>query len=241
MKIIVVIPAYNEEPRIGAVIRRVREMLPDAEVLVINDASHDNTVEVARDAGAVVVTHLINLGYAAGLETGYLYAKRNQFDIVVQMDGDGQHLPEEIEKILGPVLHGDADLVIGSRLMEKNIGYRQSKFRTYGQLFFSLIFKLLTSKRISDTTSGFQCLNRKCIDFYLGHQFPEDYPDVNILLMAHFAGFRIKEVPVKMIERAGGKSMHSGLKPMYYLLKMLLSISLIYVNRKEYIHDEHVS
>jgi glycosyltransferase involved in cell wall biosynthesis len=188
-----------------------------------------------------VVTHLINLGYASSLETGYLYALRNQFDIVVQMDGDGQHLPEEIEKILTPVIRNDADLVIGSRLLRGNVSYMQPKMRVIGQIFFSWIFTLLTRNHISDTTSGFQCLKIKCVNFYVNHHFPDDYPDVNILLMAHFAGFRIKEVPVKMLERIGGKSMHSGFKPIYYFMKMLLSIFLIYINRKEYMTNGHVS
>ena len=233
-KILVVIPAYNEETRVGKVVRSVKTVLPEARVLVIDDCSTDHTKQEAEKAGAVILSHPINLGYASSLESGYLYALRNKCDIVLQMDGDGQHLAEETPKILAAVLNGETDIVIGSRYLSADRDYETSLARRLGQKFFGAIFSLLTKYNISDPTSGFQCLNRKAFKLFASGHFPDDFPDTDVLLIAHYAGLRVKEVPVIMMERPGGMSMHSGLKPLYYIIKMILSIFIVVLSYRRW-------
>ncbi|MBN2437583.1 MAG: glycosyltransferase family 2 protein [Deltaproteobacteria bacterium] len=235
-RVLVVIPACNEQGRIGRVVRSVKATLPAASVLVVNDCSTDDTEREAREAGATVVNHLIHLGYGAGLETGYLYALKHGSDIIVQMDGDGQHIPEEIPKIISPVLNGEADITLGSRYLHPGNDYRTSFTRRVGQKFFGMIFSLLTGYRITDPTSGFQGMNRKAFELFSRGFFPHDFPDVDVLLMAHYAGFRVKEVDVIMMERSGGLSMHAGMKPFYYVIKMILSIGMVILRGRRWKH-----
>jgi glycosyltransferase involved in cell wall biosynthesis len=233
-KILVVVPAYNEETRVGKVVRSVKSVLPEATIIVIDDCSTDHTKQEAEKAGAVIFSHPINLGYASSLELGYIYALNNEYDIVVQMDGDGQHLAEETPKILESVISGEADIVIGSRYLSVDRGYETSLARRLGQKFFCAIFSLISKYKITDPTSGFQCLNRKTFKLFASGHFPDDFPDTDVLLIAHYAGLRVKEVPVVMMERSGGKSMHSGLKPLYYIIKMILSIFMVVLNYRRW-------
>ncbi|MHC4715316.1 MAG: glycosyltransferase family 2 protein [Planctomycetota bacterium] len=199
-KALVIIPARNEQGRVGAVVRSARAALPDADIAVIDDNSQDGTAKEAAYAGAVILRHTINLGYGAGLETGYVYAVRKGYDCVLQMDGDGQHPGEELPKLLAPVLSGEADLVVGSRHLEGS--YRMPPLRRFGQKVFGAIVRLLTGLEITDVTSGFQCLGKRALGFFSSGVFPTDYPDADVLIMAHFAGLRVSEVPVRMIVRA---------------------------------------
>ena len=218
----------------GAVVSSVCALLPQASVLVIDDCSTDNTRQQAQRAGALTVSHPFNLGYASALETGYLYAVQHMYDIVVQMDGDGQHIAEEINKILQPVLNREADIVVGSRYQNKGVeAYRTPLTRRLGQRFFSAIFWLLTRQCITDPTSGFQCLNRKALDLYIKGDFPDDFPDADMLLLAYYSGLTIREVSVRMVERSEGVSMHAGWKPLYYVLKMLLSMFMVSLNYRK--------
>jgi glycosyltransferase involved in cell wall biosynthesis len=233
-RVLIVIPAYNEQGRIGGIIRSVKHTLPQVSILVVNDCSTDDTGSEALQAGAIVLTHSINLGYGAGLETGYLYALKHGFAVVVQMDGDGQHLPEEVPYILAPVLNGEADIVIGSRYLASQNTYKTSFVRRAGQRFFGIIFSLISKYNITDPTSGFQCLNSNAFELFTCGHFPHDFPDTDVLLMAHYAGFRVKEIPVVMVERSGGISMHSGWKPLYYVIKMLLSIGIVILSQRRW-------
>jgi glycosyltransferase involved in cell wall biosynthesis len=233
-KVLVVIPAHNEHGRIGEVVRAVRDVLPSAKMLVVNDCSTDDTGSESLEAGADVVTHILNLGYGAALETGYLYALQNGYEFIVQMDGDGQHVPAEVPKILTPVLDGEADIVIGSRYLSSHNTYKTSLARKVGQRFFGRILSVITGYQIADPTSGFQCLNRKAFELFTRGQFPHDFPDADVLLMAHYAGFRVKEVPVAMLGRSGGESMHDGLKPLYYVIKMILSITMVFLSQRRW-------
>ena len=233
-KVLVVIPACNEQGRIGKVVRAVHELMPAASILVIDDCSSDDTGKEAGDAGAAVVTHLINLGYGAGLETGYLYALKNGYQLVIQMDGDGQHLPEEVPKILAPVLNGEADIVLGSRYLALENNYKTPFARRVGQKFFGRLFSLITGFNVTDPTSGFQCLNKKAFTLFSSGHFPHDFPDTDVLLIAHYAGFRVKEIPVVMMERSGGVSMHVGLKPLYYVIKMIISIMIVILSQRRW-------
>ncbi len=238
-KILIVIPAYNESGRIGGIVEAVKCVLPLACILVVNDCSLDDTGREAIGAGAIVVSHPINLGYGAALETGYLYALRYGYEFIVQMDGDGQHLPNEVPKILSPVINEEADMVIGSRYLSSENTYKTSFPRRIGQKFFGTIFSLITRYTVTDPTSGLQCLNRKVFELFTKGHFPHDFPDTDVLLIAHYAGFRVKEVPVVMKERSGGTSMHAGLKPLYYVIKMILSIGMVVLSQRRW--KQHVS
>lgn len=231
---IVVIPARNEAGRIGAVIRSVRDVLDDVPILVVNDDSTDATAAEAREAGARVISHPVNLGYGAALETGYQYSLRRGYDVIVQMDADGQHLPEEIPRLIGPVLGGEADFTVGSRFLAQGRDYRATVLKNIGHRIFSVMYSLLTGYRLTDPTSGFQCLNRRVVNLFAACRFPDDFPDVDVLLIAHYAGFRMREVPVRMRGRSGGRSMHSGLRPLYYVIKMILSVFLVILSRRRW-------
>jgi len=227
---IVIIPAYNEEKRIAAVVAGVCASIPDAVVVVINDCSRDDTTAAARQAGAIVVSHPFNMGYGAAIQTGYKYARDKGYDYLVQLDADGQHDPACIPALLAPVIKGEADIAIGSRFLGSS--YRPPLARRAGMALFRRIVSLVTGESITDTTSGFQAFNRDVIRFFASDVFPVDYPDADMLIMLHRAEFRITEVPVRMFENSEGKSMHSGLKPLYYMFKMLLSIGVTLMREK---------
>jgi glycosyltransferase involved in cell wall biosynthesis len=229
-RLLVVIPAHNEKGRIGPVIRAARAALPAADIAVVNDDSTDATGLEALRAGAAVLPHATNLGYGAALETGYLYALSNGYDAVLQMDGDGQHRASELPAILAPVAAGDADLVLGSRYAGGASAYCTPLVKRLGQRLFAFILRLFTGRRFTDPTSGFQALGPRAIRFFASGVFPCDYPDADVLLMAYLAGLRIEEKPVRMDSRPSGASMHSGWKPMYYGMKMLLSIFIVLLN-----------
>ncbi|MBF0567061.1 MAG: glycosyltransferase family 2 protein [Nitrospirae bacterium] len=235
-RVLVVVPSYNEGERIGDIIHRIRNVLSGIKVLVIDDCSTDDTRAKAMEAGATVLTHPVNLGYGGGLETGYSYALQRGFDVVIQMDGDGQHVAEEIPKILLPVLNGEADITIGSRYLDIGVaGYRTPLARRLGQRLFCSIYYLITRRVITDPTSGFQCLNKRTLELYTRVFFPDDFPDADVLLIAYYAKLRILEVAVRMLERTGGVSMHSGLRPIYYVFKMLFSMFITVWNRRKWI------
>lgn len=219
---IVIIPAFNEGKRISSVVAGVRDSLPDAVVVVVDDCSRDDTAVVARQSGALVVSHPFNMGYGAAIQTGYKYARNKDYDFLVQLDADGQHDPTCIPSLLAPVVAGEADIAIGSRFLGNS--YRPPLTRRLGMGLFRTIVTLVTRREVTDTTSGFQAFNSNVIQFFATDIFPVDYPDADMLIMLHRAGFSITEVPVRMFENSEGKSMHSGLKPLYYIFKMLLSI-----------------
>jgi len=232
MNILIIIPAYNEGVRIDEVVRRVRGMYPDYDVVVVNDGSRDDTARIAREAGALVISHPFNLGYGVAIQTGYKFALAKGYDCAVQMDGDGQHDPAYIAQLLAPVVAGETDFALGSRFLGTE-SYEPSLARRVGMAFFRKLVSMLIQTRITDSTSGFQAFNRKVIRYFTTEVFPCDYPDADMLLTLHRAGFRISEVPVKMYPSATGKSMHTGWKPIYYMFKMLLSIFVTLLRKKD--------
>jgi glycosyltransferase involved in cell wall biosynthesis len=230
-RILNVIPAFNEEGRIGEVVRGVLELYPDYDVVVVNDGSRDKTAEAARAAGAMVVSLPFNMGYGVAIQTGYKFALAKGYDFLVQIDGDGQHDPVFISKILAPVLAGEVDFAIGSRFLEGE-SYAPGLVRRLGMTFFRWLVSTLIGMRITDSTSGYQGFNRKVIRYFTTEIFPCDYPDADMLLTLHRGGFRIREVPVRMFANPTGKSMHAGWKPLYYIFKMLLSIFVTLLREK---------
>ena len=227
---IVLVPCFNEETRIGQVVHSIREHQPVADIAVIDDASADNSRNEAADAGAIVLSHGCNLGYGAALETGYLYAIRHGYDIALQMDGDGQHLADQLHALLKPLQDNAADIVIGSRYSENGQSGATSLLRRMGHQVFSGLIYAVSGLKLTDPTSGFQGLSRRVLELFASGVFPCDYPDSDVILMSRFAGFRISQVPVTMAPRIGGKSMHSGLRPLYYCMKMLLSTLIVLLN-----------
>jgi glycosyltransferase involved in cell wall biosynthesis len=227
---LVIIPAYNEEARIGEVLREIRQYLPHTDILIVDDGSTDRTRQVALGAGAGVTSHPFNLGYGAALQTGYQYALMKGYEGLVQMDGDGQHDPSSIVDLLAVIQKGEADIAIGSRFLEtKEIAsaippYRAPLMRRLGMRLFGMISSLLIHQKVTDPTSGFQAMNRRVLEWVSGDRFPCDYPDADVIIMLHRAGFRIREVPVSMFENRDKKSMHGGWRPLYYVFKMFLSI-----------------
>ena len=233
MAVLILIPAYNEAARIVDVIESIRRGAPDYDIVVINDGSGDDTAPLAATARATVVSHPFNLGYGVAIQTGYKYALANGYDYLVQIDGDGQHDPSYIPLLLAPVMSGEADFILGSRFLEV-AGYEPSLARRIGMAFFRQVVSWIADTRITDSTSGFQAFNRDVIRFFTGEVFPCDYPDADMLITLHLADFRISELPVRMYANTGGKSMHSGWKPVYYIFKMLLSILVTLLRSRKF-------
>ena len=223
-KFLLIIPAYNEAENIPSLIEEIRGYFPTENILIVDDGSSDRTRDAARASNAKVITLPFNLGYGDALQTGYKYALRNGYDFVVQMDGDGQHDPAYISSLFDTVRKGDADIALGSRFLGESQVYKMGVLRRIGSIFFSIIASMITGQRITDPTSGFQAMNKKVFSFYASDIYPSDFPDADVIILSKFYGFRIKEISVRMRESKGKKSMHNGLKPIYYVFKMLLSI-----------------
>jgi glycosyltransferase involved in cell wall biosynthesis len=218
------IPAYNEEVGIGRVVEAIRAAAPDFDILVVDDGSSDRTAQAALAHGAKVVRHPFNLNYGAALQTGYKFAAREGYDVLVQLDADGQHDPSYITVLADRIFKGQADASVGSRFLIGE-GYIPTFARRLGMVLFGYIASVATGRRVTDPTSGYQALSRRVFEFFQHDVFPTDYPDADMLILLHQAGFKVEEVPVKMLEDESGKSMHGGLlRPMFYVFKMFLSI-----------------
>ncbi len=236
-KVLIIVPSYREEENIVRVLQGLEKHVPDIDVLMIIDGSKDRTEEIVSFNGYDSVVHPFNMGYGVTIQTGYKYAVKNGYDVVVQIDGDGQHAPKYIKPMLEAFESSDADVVIGSRFL-KGGSYDVPFVRKIGIRFFSKIASMITRQKISDSTSGFQALNRKAFYYFskVDH-FPYDYPDADTIITLFFAGFKVKEIPVIMYDRMKGESMTTGLKTIIYVIKMLISI-LITVLRKRNIYKD---
>ncbi len=219
---VLVIPAYNEAPRLPALLEAIAAQALPLEIAVVDDGSRDATHEVAARAGATVLRHPFNLGYGAGLQTGYKYALATGAPWVVQMDADGQHDPRDIARLLEPIRAGACDLVIGSRFLEPT-GYHMDPLRQLGRRFFVALARLF-GFQVTDPTSGFQALGRRVLELYVGDAFPSDYPDVDVLLTAHRHGLSVREISVEMHAGVRASTLHGGMKSVWYLYKMMLSL-----------------
>ena len=228
LRILVVLPAYQEERSIGQPVRSLRARYPH-DVLVVNDGSTDRTSEAAREAGATVLDLVCNLGIGGAVQTGFLYARDHGYDVVVRIDGDGQHEVEDIPKVLEPVLAGRADAVIGSRFLGE-AEYRGSIPRIFGIQHFRWLVNLFTGYRVTDPTSGYFAINRRLIEFY-SHHYPSDYPEVDAYILMHRLGARALEVPVRMYDRAEGKSSITTFRAVYYMVKVTLSFLINCIRR----------
>jgi glycosyltransferase involved in cell wall biosynthesis len=219
---IAIIPALNEAQRVGAVIADLRRVLPTIDVVVVNDGSTDATEAVARGGGARVVTHPYRLGYGAALQTGYLYALRNGYERAVQIDGDGQHDASLAPRLLAVVRDGRADIALGSRFLSGR-PIAIPLVRRIGSATLRRLGRLLAGIESTDPTSGFRAFDRETLALLASDDFPADYPDMDVLIRLRYAGIRIAEIPATVRERAGGTSMHSGWRPLYYAYKVALA------------------
>ena len=221
-RVLVIIPARNEARSVGQVVRGVLRVLPGATVLVVDDGSTDRTAVEAKAAGAEVVRLPYNLGIGGAVQTGFQYALASGFQVAIQVDGDGQHLPEEIPKLLNAMEREGADLVVGSRFLEDG-GYRPTFARKFGIRLFAGLLTLLCRRRLTDTTSGFRAANRLAVA-HLSEMYACDYPEVESLVTLHRAGFRIAEVPARMAARTEGVSSIDSIRAFYYMLKVVLAV-----------------
>jgi glycosyltransferase involved in cell wall biosynthesis len=224
-KVLVMIPAYNEATNIVEVIKGIRSNVPEADILVINDGSKDDTANISRQAGVHVISHPFNMGYGVTCQTGFKYASRKGYDYVVQMDGDGQHDPTCIPAMLKTLQESNVDVVLGSRWLGLT-KYKGPLLRKFGKFIFGFIASLITKHKVTDPTTGFQAFTKQVVQFYCTEVYPVDYPDADMIIVLDRAEFRVKEVPVIMYNKTG-QSMHSGfIKPIYYGMKMMMSIGM---------------
>jgi len=221
-KILIIIPAYNEEESLPGVMQDLRNHAPDADILVVDDGSRDRTAAVARQTGVKVASLPYNLGIGGAMQTGFQYARNNGYDIAIQFDGDGQHMAAEIGELLDLLRRGRSDIVLGSRFLNRG-EYHPPIFRKIGIWIFSKVLSAIIGMPVTDTTSGFRAANRRVIEFF-ARSYPEDYPEVESLVLLHRAGMTIAEVPVRMRDRTGGCSSITPIRSAYYMIKVLLAV-----------------
>ncbi len=221
-KVLVIIPAYNEEGSVGKVVEEVHTHLPQAEVLVVNDGSTDLTSEIAKSKGAAALDLPFNLGIGGAMQAGYQYAYEKGYDIAIQVDADGQHDPKEIGKLLKALEEKKMDMAIGSRFIG-DLGYKSSTMRRIGISIFSQVISTIVRQRITDPTSGFRASNRKAIQLFASN-YPQDYPEPEAVILLHQCHLKMGEVPVGMSERYSGESSITKIRSIYYMVKVLLAI-----------------
>jgi glycosyltransferase involved in cell wall biosynthesis len=217
-RVVAVVPAFDEAEAIGSVVSEIREFDGGIDVVVVDDGSGDAAVA----AGAVVVRLPFNLGIGAAVQTGFRYALEQDYDVAVRLDGDGQHDPTELPKLLEPLERDEADVVTGSRFREAG-SYRPPLGRRLGITWFARLVSLLSGQRVTDTTSGFQALNRNGIELF-ARDYPSDYPEVEATVLVLKHRLRLVEVPVTMREREHGSSSITFLRSIYYAFKVTLAL-----------------
>lgn len=231
-KILLIIPAYNEQDSIAATIKQIAPFPYD--YIVINDGSTDNTQNILEKLNANHINLCFNLGIGGAVQTGYKYAYENNYDIAVQFDADGQHDADSIANLIAPIINGQTDFTIGSRFInKKGNNFKSSLLRRVGIRLISSVIHLFSGKRIYDTTSGFRAANRKVIQ-YFSENYPKEYPEPVSDFELIKLGYRISEVSVKMHERTAGKSSIHTWKSAYYVINVLLSIFIIAIRRKKH-------
>lgn len=222
MKVLIIIPAYNEEGNIEQVVDNLIENYPQFDYIVVNDASSDTTAEICRKRGYHFLNQPINLGIGGTVQNGYQYALENNYDIAVQIDGDGQHDVRYLTDMITQMEEKQADIAIGSRFISKE-GFQSSFLRRFGIQILSCFIQILTFHRIKDVTSGFRVVNRRFIKIY-ANDYPQDYPEPEAIVAAYMYGAHIIEVPVIMKERISGESSINLSKSVYYMIKVTLAL-----------------
>ncbi|MHB8793708.1 MAG: glycosyltransferase family 2 protein [Thermoleophilia bacterium] len=223
-RVLVIIPAHNEAASLAGVITDIRSNL-DCGIVVVDDGSTDNTAQIAISEGVELLSLPFNLGIGSTMQTGYQFAAKEGYDIAIQTDGDGQHEASHIPRLIEPIVAGECDFVVGSRYL-KDSSYSGSKGRRMGTALFSRILSLMVRQRLTDATSGFRAVDKALISQF-ANDYPRDYPEVEALLLAHMANFRINEIPVTMRQRGGGQSSINRFRSIYYLVKVLLALLVV--------------
>lgn len=228
----ILIPSFNEQENLPHVLKDlqsyesdIREMDWMSRIVVIDDGSEDETVKVAREHNVETIRLPVNLGYGAALQTGFLHAIEQDFDAVLSIDADGQHQPKDVVTLLKAFNQGDYDVVLGSRFIE-DTGYKTHWSRKLGIKMFSAVLRILSGKRITDVTTGFQLLSKDVVRVF-ARDYPHDYPDAQVLLLLSVVGFRIIEVPVVVKQRIHGQSMHSSINALVYPIRNMLAILVL--------------
>jgi len=221
-KTLVIIPAFNEEGSIGKVVEEVKAYLPQGDALVVNDGSNDLTSEIAKAKGAIVLDLPFNLGIGGAMQAGYKYAYERGYDVAIQVDGDGQHDPREIPKLLNVLEKGTADVAMGSRFIGDS-EYKASVMRRLGMVILSKAISIVVGERLTDPTSGFRAANRRAIQLF-SVNYPQDYPEPEAIVLLHQCRLRMKEIPVKINQRFSGESSITKIRSVYYMVKVLLAI-----------------
>ncbi|MFR8664888.1 MAG: glycosyltransferase family 2 protein [Ruthenibacterium sp.] len=235
MKILVIIPCYNEAENIARVVKNLqavaaRQALPGTvDYLVVNDCSTDESAAICASEGFSYISLPVNLGIGGGVQSGYLYAAQNGYDIAVQMDGDGQHDPAYLASVVGPVARGEVDMCVGSRFITKE-GFQTSAMRRAGIRLLSGLIRLLCGVRVLDVTSGFRATGRRLTEFF-ARNYAQDYPEPEAIISAVLNGFRVGEAPVVMAERMGGTSSISPLRSVYYMVKVSIALVVYRLTR----------
>lgn len=228
-RVLVVIPAFNEEESLPAILDELRARAPRTDLLVIDDGSRDRTAAMCRERGVPVVRHAVNLGVGGALQTGFRYGVMRGYDVTIQLDADGQHDPAFLDALTAPVLDGRCDVAIGSRYVTAS-GYHAPLARRIGMLLFAGVVRLAIGRRIADTTSGFRAYGRAVMEV-CQHDFPTDFPDAPLLIALARRGFRLLEVPVTMRERTRGRSFYTLGKSLYYPYKNLIASLMAWLQR----------
>lgn len=236
MRTLFIIPAFNEARNIASIICEIKQYHENAEIIVVDDGSCDETADIAEKLGSRVIKHPFNLGYGAAIQTGLCFALEENYEACVLLDGDGQHDPKFISDLLEPVHAGKADIALGSRFLGTT-DYSVPLLRKIGIRLFGKLASIFTRQEITDPTSGFQAIGPRLMKFFVNDNYPYDYPDADTLIRLSFAGFKIQEIPVKIRSRLAGESMHSGARTLYYIYKMLFSI-FIAITQKSSIEKE---
>ncbi len=222
-KTLLVIPALNEAASIGQVVTRARQLLPGVDLLVIDDGSSDETAARARAAGARVLTLPYNMGIGAAVQTGFVFAARNNYAVVLRSDGDGQHAAADLLRLRQALQGGDSDVITGTRFGGREGVRLVSTGRRMGIFLLAQLISLVTGHRVTDPTSGQAAFNRRAIRLF-AREYPHDYPEPEGLVLAYRAGLRLRELPVTMQPRLSGRSSISHLDGIYYMAKVVLAI-----------------
>ena len=228
--VVAIVPAWNEAAAIGGVVDEILAFDPTIHVVVVDDASDDETASVAQRHGATVLPLLFNVGIGGAVQTGFRYARDEGYEIAVRLDGDGQHDASELGKLIGPVRAGEADLIIGSRFVDPGGTYRPPFARRMGIRVFARLVSLLGGQKVTDTTSGFSAMNRAGIELF-ALEYPHDYPEVEATLVALRSGLRLTQVQVEMRERQTGTSSITFVRSLYYIVKVMLALLVASLRR----------
>lgn len=229
-RILVILPALNEGRNIARAVRRIRDLLPQVDTLVINDGSSDNTSAAAQSAGAQVLELPYNLGIGAAVQAGFQFARDHDYDIVLRNDGDGQHAPEANIELLARLEADEVDVVIGSRFIDARGDYGTPLPRRLGSAILARLLSSIIGERVSDPTSGCAAFNRRAIKLF-AEAYPHDYPEPEAIVMLHRSGLRQVETPVKMMPRQHGDSSITPLRSVYYMIKVILAILINLLRR----------